>query len=121
VGETETVDDNGSTIRHPVLEGPGEGDWGLLRLPCISQLMDEMGVYSIDDKNIVFTDSVMALALVVDLAREMEGVAPPVLGGMYWTPEDEVRSARRAVVEKIDAYRLPVGVSGEILGGPLDG
>ena len=75
----------GLLIRHPVLEEPGEGNWGMLRLPCISQLMDEMGIYSIDDKHIPFTDSVMALALVTDLAREMEGVAPPVMGGMFWS------------------------------------
>jgi|WetSurMetagenome_2_1015567.scaffolds.fasta_scaffold27644_5 hypothetical protein len=117
VGESETIDDNGSIIRHPVLEGPGEGNWGLLRLPCISQLMDEMGVYSIDDKNIPFTDSVMALALVTDLAREMEGVGAPVIGGMYWSDEKEKDSVKRAAVEQTLVYSIPVGVSGEILGG----
>lgn len=112
----ETIDDNGGVIRHPVLEEPGDGDWGLLRLPCISQLMDEMGIYSIDDKNIPFTDSVMALALVTDLAREMEGVGPPVLGGLYWdgSSNKEITTARH---EAIEAYIMPVGVQGEILGG----
>jgi hypothetical protein len=117
VGEMETIDDNGSTIRHPVLEGPDEGNWGLLRLPCISQLMDEMGIYSIDDKNIPFTDSVMSLALVTDLAREMEGIVPPVHGGMFWSDRQEAESAQRAKTEQTEIYRMPIGVSGEILGG----
>lgn len=99
VGETESIDDNGVVIRHPVMEGPGEGNWGLLRLPTISQLMDEMGIYSLDDKNIPFTDSVMALALVTDLAREMEGVGAPVIGGMYWSPEAERTSIQQARYE----------------------
>lgn len=121
VGEIETIDDNGVRMVHPVLEGPNEGNWGLLRLPCISQLMDEMGIYSLDDKNIPFTDSVMALALVTDLAREMEGLGPPVLGGMYWTPEKEADSIKRASVEKIELYSLPIGVSGMIIGGKPNG
>ena len=117
IGETQTIDDNGTTIRHPVLEAPGEGHWGLLRLPCISQLMDEMGIYSLDDKNIPFTDSVMSLALVTDLARDMEGLGPPVIGGMYWSPEQEKDSAKRALVEKIETYIMPVGSQGQIIGG----
>ena len=116
-GFVELVDDNGVISEHPVMEDPGEGNWGILRLPCISQLMDEMGVYSIDDKAIPFTDCVMALALVVDLAREMEGVAAPVTGGMYWSEEQETDSVRRAKVEQADLIRIPVGVRGEILGG----
>jgi hypothetical protein len=116
-GESETKDDNGSIIRHPVLEGPGEGNWGILRLPCISQLMDELGVYSIDDKNIAFTDSVMALALVTDLAREMEGIRAPVAGGMFWSEEDENSSLARARYAPIENVRIPHGMRGEILGG----
>jgi hypothetical protein len=117
VGEITTKDDNGVTLRHPVLEGPNEGDWGLLRLPCISQLMDEMGVYSLDDKNIPFTDSVMALALVTDLAREMEGLTAPILGGMFWSEEQEAESRRAAQIEKIATHVMPIGASGQILGG----
>jgi len=117
IGVADSVDDNGSVQHHPILEEPGDGNWGLIRLPCISQLMDEMGIYSIDDKNIPFTDSVMALALVVDLAREMEGVSAPLIGGMYWSAEQETQSSRRATLERVDMVRIPVGVSGEILGG----
>jgi hypothetical protein len=117
VGMADLVDDNGVTQHHPILEEPGEGDWGMIRLPCISQLMDEMGVYSIDDKNIPFTDSVMALALVVDLAREMEGIGTPVIGGMYWNEEQETASAKRASLEQVEMVTIPVGMSGMILGG----
>lgn len=116
-GMFETIDDNGSVIRHPVLEGPGEGNWGLLRLPTITQMMDEMGIYSLDDKNIPYTDSVMSLALVVDLAREMEGVGVPVIGGMYWTPDQEAASKQRALTEPTSPYRMPVGYDGHIIGG----
>lgn len=116
-GSVESIDDSGATLVHPVLEEPGEGDWGMLRLACITQLMDEMGVYSIDDKNIPFTDSVMALALVTDLAREMEGVGAPVIGGMFWSPEQEKDSVKRAQMEQTEPYRIPVGVNGQILGG----
>jgi hypothetical protein len=79
--------------------------------------MDELGVYSIDDKSITFTDSVMALALVTDLAREMEGVRAPVVGGMYWSAEDEKSSLARAKYAAIENIRIPYGMRGEILGG----
>lgn len=117
IGFDEIIDDNGGKMMHPRLEEPGEGSWGLLRLPCIMQLMDEMGVYTIEDKHIPFTDSVIALALVVDLAREMEGIGPPVLGGMYWSPDQETASRQRAATETMQPYSLPVGASGAILGG----
>lgn len=120
-GISETIDDNGSVIRHPILEGPGEGHWGVLRLPCISQLMDEMGIYSLDDKNIAYTDSVMSLALVTDLAREMESVGAPVLGGMYWSPTQETEAKQRALTEPTSPYRMPIGQDGAILGGTLHG
>lgn len=80
-----TVDENGNEFEVPVLQAPGEG-WGVLRLPCITQLMDEMGVYSLDDKDIPFTDSVMSLALAVHAARDMEAVGDPVLGGLFGGP-----------------------------------
>lgn len=116
-GSISIMDDSGHMSDHPVLEEPGEGNWGMLRLPTITQLMDEMGIYSIDDKAIPFTDSVMMLALVTDLAREMEGVSAPVIGGMYWSPEDERRSARATDAERVEKYLMPIGVGGELLGG----
>lgn len=116
VGEYEQTGDDGITFKHPILEPPNEGNWGLLRLPCIAQLMDEFGIYSLDDKNIQFTDSVIALALVASNAREMEGLSRPIIGGMFWTPEQETDSIKRAkMAEKFDAYQIPVGVSGRII------
>lgn len=91
VGEYEYEDENGNKFKAPVLQQPGEG-WGLLRLPTITQLMDEMGVYSLDDKDIPFTDSVMSLALAVHAAYEMEGIHPPVLGGMWGDPTPQLDS-----------------------------
>ena len=79
---TTETDENGHEFPVPILQEPGTG-WGLLRLPTITQLMDEMGVYSLDDKDIPFTDSVMSLALVVNAAYEAEGLTPPVMGGIY--------------------------------------
>jgi hypothetical protein len=76
------VDENEHTTVIPVLQDPGTG-WGLLRLPTITQLMDEMGVYSLDDKDIPFTDSVMSLALAVNAAYEAEGLTAPVVGSVY--------------------------------------
>lgn len=72
----------------PIMRAPGDVNkagkpWGVVRLPCIPQLMDEMGIYSLDDKDIPFTDSVMSLALAVNSAYEMEYVTEPVQGGLY--------------------------------------
>ena len=65
----------------PDLALPGQGDWGLLRLPAIPQLLDEMGSYTINDRDIV-QDSVQALAMVADLAYQGV-VAEPVFGSLY--------------------------------------
>lgn len=81
-------DEHGNRHEVPIMQLPGDGNWGLLRLPCITQLMDEMGVYTIDDKDIEFTDSVIALALVTDLARELVGLSKPVLGGMFYRDQN---------------------------------
>lgn len=75
-------DENGHEFQVPILQEPGEG-WGIVRLPTITQLMDELGVYSIADKDIPFTDSVMSLALAVNSAFEAEGLTPPVMGSVY--------------------------------------
>lgn len=86
VGEREELDEMGNVLKVPVLQEPGTG-WGWLRLPCITQLMDEMGVYSLDDKDIPYTDSVMSLALAAHAAYEMESVGEPAIGGIYGEPE----------------------------------
>lgn len=82
VGEYETMDESGMMHRHPRMEAPREGNWGLLRIPMIVQLMDEIGIYRLDDRDLV-QDSVMALALAVAAARDMEYIVPPVIGGLY--------------------------------------
>jgi hypothetical protein len=85
-GFVEVTDpENGIKHMEPILQEPGEG-WGILRLPCITQIMDEIGIYSLDDKDIPFTDSVMALALVAHAAYETEGLGDPVYGGIYGEP-----------------------------------
>ena len=81
-GEYETIDETGMVHRIPKLLPPGEGGWGLLRLPTITQLMDELGLYRIDDKDLV-QDSVISLGLAVVAAYQMEAVKPPVMGGLY--------------------------------------
>ena len=86
IGYVDFVDPETGAIRQdPVLQPPGDG-WGILRLPCITQMMDELGVYSLDDKDLPFTDSVMSLALTTHAAYEAEGVTDPVYGGVYGEP-----------------------------------
>lgn len=46
------------------VEPPPRYGWGMLRLPVITALVDEMGVYQFDDKDLV-QDCVFALALAV--------------------------------------------------------
>lgn len=72
----------GQKIMVPVFEEPGEGEWGLLRMPYISQLQDELGIYQLDDKELV-QDSVFALALAIGAAYDMEYMTAPALGGLY--------------------------------------
>jgi hypothetical protein len=80
----EVIDpETGAVSTQPVMQSPAEGNWGILRLPTITQLMDEMGIYSLDDKDIPFTDAVMSLALATHAAYETEGITEPVYGGVY--------------------------------------
>lgn len=84
IGEKMEPDEAGVLHYVPVMEEPDpDGDgWGLLRLPTIPQLMDELGTYMMNDKDIT-QDSVMALALVTDLAYSGEFVGQAVEGGVY--------------------------------------
>ena len=102
-GEVEQKDEEGNVFMVPVLQQPGEG-WGILRLPCITQLMDEMGVYAFDDKDIPYTDSVMSLALAVHAAYEMEGVSEPVIGGMYGDPASVAGTREEQVLADRDIF-----------------
>jgi hypothetical protein len=108
-GYYDQTDEQGNTFQIPILQQPGTG-WGVLRLPCITQLMDEMGVYSLDDKDIAFTDSVMSLALAVHAAYEMEPLAEPVVGGLY----GEIEPPKPAVLTR--DYPLPMPRDGVVIG-----
>jgi hypothetical protein len=83
-GQVEVMDHTGVIVTRPRLQEPLEGEWGLLRLPLHSQLRNELEIYQLDDKKLV-QDSVFALGLAVAGARELEGVRPPALGGLYWS------------------------------------
>lgn len=106
--EVET-DESGNTFQIPVLQDPGEG-WGLLRLPTITQLMDELGIYALDDKDIPFTDSVISLAMAAKAAYDTEGLSEPIYGGLYSSVD---ATAPQVVVVK----NLAPGQYGEVLGG----
>lgn len=84
LGERLEYDEAGVEHHVPIMEEPDpEGtSWGLLRLPCIPQLMDELGTYMMNDRDIV-QDSVMALALATELAYSGEFVGQAVEGGLY--------------------------------------
>lgn len=109
--------ETGTRKVEPILQSPGEGNWGILRLPLIPQLMDEMGVYSLDDKDIPFTDSVMALALATHAAYETESVTDPVYGGIYGDPSaaPSVSMDREFEHEALSA-RIQGYLGGEVLG-----
>ena len=66
----------------PDLEPAGTGSWGLLRLPPIPALVDEMGVYEFDDKDLT-QDCVMSLALAVQSVYDGILLSGPVEGSIY--------------------------------------
>lgn len=59
-----------------------DSGWGLLRLPPITQLVDEMGIYQFDDKDLT-QDCVMALALAVQSVYDGTVLLPPLGGSIY--------------------------------------
>lgn len=73
---------SGQPIKVPIFEEPGEGEWGLVRMPFIGQLQDEMGIYRLDDQDLT-QDSVFALALAIYAAYDMEEISAPAIGGLY--------------------------------------
>ena len=84
IGETVTVDENGFESRHPVMEEPlpSTDEWGLLRVPPIPVVIDEFGVYRLDDKKLR-QDTVIALAMAAHRAFEERSVGEPIYGGLY--------------------------------------
>ncbi len=105
LGEREQIDEHDNVFMVPILEPPGTG-WGILRLPLITQLMDEMGIYSLDDKDIQYTDSVMALALATHAAYEVDAITEPVSGGIYGPPP-EAPERRGQTIEEMAAISSP--------------
>ena len=83
VGEYEVMDHNGVLKRHPRLQSPGEGEWGMVRLPMEKQLLIELELYMLDDKKLV-QDSVFALGLAIAAARETEYLTEPAIGGLFY-------------------------------------
>lgn len=80
-GWTKIPDEAGVLVDAPILELPGEG-WGVFRMPGIAQLVDEFGVYQMDDKNLV-QDCVQAIALAIHQVFDGTLLEEPISGGLY--------------------------------------
>lgn len=81
LGEQDWVDEAGIEHLVPLLAPPGDG-WGLLRLPAIPQLVDEMGVYQLDDQDLT-QDSVMALAMAIQSVYDGTLLSAPLEGSVW--------------------------------------
>jgi len=84
IGVTQNIDEAGNVYDVPLMEEPdpyGKG-WGLLRCAPIPQLVDELGVYTMPDKDLV-QDCVMTLAMLADRAMQDWMIKAPVHGGLY--------------------------------------
>jgi hypothetical protein len=89
VGETMTVDEAGLLHPAPVMEPVG-GEWGLLRMPAVPQLLDEFGTYELADKKLV-TDSVMAVGMAISSVYDGSVLDRPLPG--IWSVRSEVAGA----------------------------
>lgn len=81
IGERDQIDEAGNLFKVPDF-APVHEDWGLVRMPSIPQLLDEMGTYQLDDKDLV-QDSVMALALAVHVVYDGSVLYEPLVGSIY--------------------------------------
>lgn len=81
IGTRIELDEAGFPRQVPDMEPPG-GDWGLIRMPPIPQLLDEFGGYELDDKKLV-QDCVMSVALAVGSVYDGSNLDEPVAGGLY--------------------------------------
>lgn len=90
VGVRTELDEAGFPRQVPDMEPPG-GEWGLIRMPPIPNLVDEFGGYELKDKKLV-QDCVMAVALAVASVYDGAQLDLPVPGGLYGVgrPEDLV-------------------------------
>jgi hypothetical protein len=84
VGMDYWTDEGGTVHEIPVLDDPDpeKGTWGLLRIPPITQLVDEFGVYKLDDKKLT-QDCVMAVALACERAWQDRAIGEPLERGIY--------------------------------------
>lgn len=82
VGVRTVLDEAGFVREIPDLEPAGDSQWGLLRMPPITQLVDEFGGYELDDKHLV-QDCVMAVALAIGSVYDGRLLERPQAGGMF--------------------------------------
>lgn len=82
IGTSVIPDENGVEQTVAVLESPGEGNWGLIRMPPLPQLVDEFGIYQLDDKQLT-QDSVMAIGLAIESIYDGMLLSEPEEGGIY--------------------------------------
>ena len=78
IGERTILDEAGFPQQVPDTTPVG-GDWGLIRMPPIPQLLDEFGTYQLKDQDLV-TDSVMAVAMAIDSVYDGMFLHKPVYG-----------------------------------------
>lgn len=81
VGVRMELDEAGYPRQVPDMDPVG-GNWGLLRMPPIPQLLDEFGGYELDDKKLV-QDCVMAVAVTIASVYDGSMLDAPVSGGLY--------------------------------------
>jgi hypothetical protein len=88
VGTAIELDEAGIEHEVPLMQAPGEGNWGLLRMPCIPQLLDEFGVYMLDDKDLV-QDCIMATALAVEIGYDGTLLMVPAMGPLMGSEQTD--------------------------------
>ena len=81
VGTRIQLDEAGFPREVPDMEPVG-GEWCLIRMPPIPQLVDEFGGYELMDKKLV-QDCVMSVALAVGSFYDGSRLDLPVPGGLY--------------------------------------
>jgi hypothetical protein len=83
LGYTTVPDEAGFPVEVPILELPGEeSNWGLIRMPPIAALVDEFGVYQIDDRKLQ-QDTVMSVAMCIHAVFDGMLLDAPSEGGIY--------------------------------------
>lgn len=122
IGKRTVLDEAGIPRDVPDLEPPG-GEWGLIRMPPITEFVDEFGVYQIKDKDLQ-TDTVMAVALAIGSIYDGSVLYEPLLNVGIFGPEEggayggEVRMTRE--VNESDVYGLAADKIGRAM-ADLDG